>query len=350
MKKFVLALLTIALMMGMSGMAFACEEGGCYEPTFTYGELDLTVGAIAGGIDGDVETIPNGMAIGVGGAGALAGGNLSGFIINGEISGETGVVAGGLTNTETHVYNPNLGDHSIGVVSVTENYAIVGGEMTGGVDPGYLGYGVVGGILAGGAAQGSLNVSVLGASPIYFESNGLTGGSASQGSVGSFEGYIALMSGGDYGWCRPINSRAGAGISAEIVMNGYSYSESYRFIAEDNGATTEGMGTFVGAGTTVDSNMNSWERYQGAAYADAYICGVWEASGNVNTITVQGIPGVGGSIAAANGRYYGTGGLGSNYSGSATGYSQTTMTTVAGMQGAINTANAGMTVSSTISK
>jgi len=219
--------------------------------------------------------------------------------------------------------------------------------------------------IRGFAAQGTLNVSALGESPIFFETEGFTGGIAAYKDllVGFFEGYAFAASGPDY-WnceivgyrcgrcgCRPIyrpvkhDSKAGAGMGAEIEMFGSSYSESYRYVNYDCGTKTEGMGTNVGAFTTVYSHGYDydWDKGLSCSYAD--VDGGWIAAGGAASLTVQEGP-AGNAKASAIGIYVGCGQLGDNYNGSAEGYTNTSVTTFNGMGGSINQASSGMVVNS----
>ena len=56
-----------------------------------------------------------------------------------------------------------------------------------------------------------------------------------------------------------MDSNANAGAYASINMYGNSISESYRYVSEENGTKTEGMGTNVAAFTTVESSGYSYK-------------------------------------------------------------------------------------------
>jgi len=252
--------------------------------------------------------------------------------------------------------------------------------------------GAVGGEISGFAAQGTLNGSALTESPKYFDTEGLTVGVAGQGSIGSFEGGAYALSGPDYttkewvrvgglykkcnpgqgcrtkffkqyppqgqGWrkvkdiygCVTVNndSKAGAGAGASITMWGGSYSESYRAVDWNDGTKTEIMGTNVGAYTNIESSGYNYDWDKGLGYADSNISGGWKAAGGVASVTIQDAPGIGGAIATATGVYAGSGPLNTNYAGSVHGGTYTSVTTVNGMNGSINSAGATMSVTSTV--
>ena len=143
--------------------------------------------------------------------------------------------------------------------------------------------------------------------------------------------------------------KAGAGAGAGIDMYGWSYSESYRAIDNFDGGKTESMGTFVGAGTEVNSYGYDYDWDKGCiARSGARVDGGYIAAGGAATLTVQS-NGYGTAKAVAVGGYVGAGQLGSNYQGSAVGYSKTSITTLDGFNGSINSASAGMQVTSAAS-
>jgi hypothetical protein len=138
-------------------------------------------------------------------------------------------------------------------------------------------------------------------------------------------------------------------------MQGYSLSESFRFVDEDGDARTEGMGTLVSTGTTVNSHRNvsldstAFDCYgcrHFRSYAWGNVHGGFGAGGVAATRTVQ-LSESGMASAEANGTYFGGGRLGCNYNGNATGHSMTSITKIEGMRGSISSSSAGMTVTST---
>ena len=112
---------------------------------------------------------------------------------------------------------------------------------------------------------------------------------------------------------------------------------------------TEGMGTNVGAYTTVSSYGFEESRSCGClSGASTYLDGGWQAVGGANSVTIQTNP-TGAAMASAVGVYSGSGNLGTGFNGSAVGYTNTSMTTLNGYTGSINTASAGMKLTSTVS-
>ena len=345
MKKglFTSCIMAIAIISFMVVPAFA---GG-----WNFGTLDIETKAGAAAIDSDFKTIPNGAAFGVSGATGKAKADANGFVLNGTVEGEVDALGGGLTVTDSYrLHNPVSGvDASIGVGSSSTSQANTAASVKIKVDPDRHGFGVVDADISGFAAQGTLNASGLKESPIYANgTTGFTGGISAQGSVGGFEGDAWAMSGPDYrGWCRPVDSKAGAGMGAEITMVGGSYSESYRFFDKDGNITTTGMGTNVGAFTTVTSHGYDYDWDRGLACSDADVNGGFKVVGGAASITKQNAPGTGVAVAKALGVYSGSGRLGSTYNGSAVGYTHTTVATVDGMKGSIVSSGAGMKVTST---
>jgi len=344
MRKKIFAIVIASLFLLTSSIAFACGPFGC---------LDVDAKAGSAAIDCDARLIPNGGAFGISGAigGAKAGAD--GFVFNGTVEGDVDAWGGGLTVTDAYRFNPHMGDKSIGVGSSSESYALTGAKLKIKVDPGYFGFGEVDGHLCGFAAQGTLNASGLIESPKYFDTEGFTGGIAGQGSIGGFSGGAFAVSGPDIKICRwKIDSKSGAGAGAEIAMSGGSYSESYRFVDWSGcgpGSTkTEGMGTVVGAYTNIESYGYDYDWDKGCSESGACLRGGYMVAGGAATKTVQDAPGCGGAKASAVGFYVGAGSLGTNYNGSAIGYSNTSVTTMNGMNGSINTASAGMSVTSKI--
>jgi len=346
MKKL-LVLSLVAAMAIFGTNAFADVIGG----------FGAAVQAKSGAVDFDAKLIPNGGAFGISGAGGLAAGQTAGGVFNGTVGGEVSVIGGGTTDKDAYQFNPDIdADKKIGVGSSTHNNAITGGSLKLNVDGGkYLSIGGAEGTIGGVAGQASLDASGLGKSPKYFsKTDGFTGGIAGQGSIGAFEGAAYVISGPDYkerDRCKSywVDSKAGAGMGAEIEMIGRSYSESYRFVDWNNGTKTEGMGTNVGAYTTVNSYGYDYDWDKGLAKAGAELDGGFAAAGGAATMTVQGNQ-YGTAKAIAVGAYKGHGSLDTNYEGSAVGYSSTSVTTIYGAKGSINSASAGMQVTSKISK
>lgn len=300
-----------------------------------HGSLNVKVKAGSYGIDGDSAWIPNGGAFGISGAVGRAKGKANGHVYNGSIVGDVSVAGGGITTTSAYRFHPGIGDRSIGVGSVSDSYAHTSGDLYVDTTPGgFWSYGRAGGHIAGSAAQGTFNASRVGESPIFFSTDGESKGFAAQGSVG---GFIGAARTGHIG-C--FNGKPGFA-SASIDMNGGSYSESYRFVDYNHGSITEGMGTNVGAYTEVTTAGRSSRR-------NGFVAGGFVAGGVVGAKTVQADNFGGGAVAKANGVYYGGGSLNDDYIGSANGGTMTTVTTFRGYNGAINSASAGMNVTSVV--
>jgi len=359
--------------------ALACTGPLCYSTG------DFKAGAKAGdrSFDYDVKTIKGGAAGGLsygkGGALAIGGGH-----VNNATGGiDVTATGGGLSSTTTYKETLDVPDgftgefKSVKVGSVSEGVGVAGATLDLFIEtkpdiPGSSGY--AGGIIMGKAKQGTLNGSYI-VLTNKFDSAGFTGGVAGQGSKGHFFGVAFVGSSGDGedggyfysggeaggpGWYVKDNGTpAGkvkyfanghpegnsewtflgatqtpvvihnAGLNADISMQGMSYSESYRYRMIGDGWQTEGLGTNVGAMTDVVTSGN--------------VAGSFTAHGGATTLTVQN-----GAVAGAVGSYSGGGTLGSGYTGSAVGYSSTSTTTFTGMNGSVNTAAAGMKVSSQV--
>jgi len=323
MKKLLFALIIVGLIFaGTPAFSFDVSQG------------DLGTGAIAGGgaVDFDTKTTHwilggNGGAFGVSGAGGVAGAQAFGKVLWGDASANLYATGGGLTQTDAYnVYFPK-GFLSIGVGSSSSNEAVAGAGSQ------IAAKAFIGGVettIGGAAGQGTLNGSYM-TEPIWgFSSEGKTFGIAGQGSVGAFAG----------GALAPTLFWFGtdAEIGATIHMLGASGSESYRYAEYlGDGAWKEGFRTDVMAQTLVETD--------GTDSGLAFVEGGFVAGGGAKTVTVQ-TNNYGGAAAFATGHYSGSGQLGDNYSGHAIGYSETSSIQVKGMKGSINSAAAGMSVSS----
>jgi len=369
-------------------------------PAFAgFGYVNVDTSAKSGQFDFDWKPIPNGGAVGVTGSCGKSEAEANGFVLNGSVGADIGATGGGVGYTDAYRFNPHLGDKSIGVGSFSYAHANTGAYADVYVDPSRRGFGIVGGQIQGCAVQGTLNASYLTESPIHFtNTTGFTGGIAGQGSIGSFEGGVFAVSGPDYktteyvggeaggpGWYSKVygnghlgrpkyfpnghptgesdwrfrgaeevvtnhNSQASAGVGANIDMEGFSYSESWRYVDLGCGWKTEAMGTNVGAETHITSSKYNYDWANGLACANSCVRGGWSAVGGAATKTVQ-TDGVGGyASASAVGFYTGQGSLGTNFDGSAHGYSQTSITSFNGMNGSMISSSAGMHVTSQVSR
>jgi len=360
MKKLFLVIGLVALL----GVVPAFAGDNHDEAALTFGAYDIEARTYDGAIDYDHQHIPNGFAGGISAAGGFGQATSEGFIFNGMVEGEVNTFNGGVTRTNSYRFNPGIGDKSIGVGSSSDGSAITSADAKIKVDPdGKLIFGFI--PTAGGAAdarikgiagQGTANVSGLTGSPKFgWESDGHTGGIAVQGSVGGFEGEAYALSGPDYtkkwyhktGKCRghwhrdDIDSKAGAGMGAEVAMQGGSTSESYRYIDWFDGGKTEGMGTNVESWTNVQSSGYAYDWDKGLSTSNANLNGGWVAGGFAASKTHQE-----NASASAKGYYFGAGQLGTNYQGSAIGGTYTNVTTFEGYKGSFQGAGANMSVTS----
>lgn len=329
-----IAMATMIAVSGFMNPVLACTGPNCEAA----GNFNISVFAKGGGLSGDIEIIPNGIAGGFGLTGGVAKGGATGEVTTfkfgrktislGETGAEVGVWAGGATKTVGYSFNPvtceTPFDIGIGVGSWTHNIATTGGTLEGHV----LGLGYSAGTIAGITGQKSFNGSLLTGSPLSaWKSTGVTYGVAGQSSLGGFTGYGISAGFGSYD------------VGADIYMSGKSGSESWRAIDFFDGGKTEYMGTNVFASTLVETSAYANDK----GIAKAGIDGGFTAKGDVATKTTQAVNG-GTAVAKANGGYTGSGDLGCNFLGSAVGYSQTSATTLNGYNGSIMSSNAGMTV------
>ena len=348
----------IASIFLMTGVAFAgLNSSGDSGSAIGFGGYNIGTFDIGGGYMMDGKSIDNGFAGGIGAGGGIAGTDAQGLILNGSVEGEVTSVAGGFGRTNVYRLSKydvfdcgSAPDKFIGVGSRSDAYAITGASFKIKVDPAGEFPTAGGGTTAsmfGVAGQGTLNVSGVGSSPLEdWKTEGFSGGIAAQGSVGGFVGGGYAISGPDCRChCWRVDSKAGASADAEIEMSGYSISESYRFMNDDGAYHTEGMGTRVAAGTDVTSYGYDHDRDNGLATSDSCLKGGFIAAGGVAAKTVQVLPGSGLATAHAVGMYAGAGTLGGNFSGSANGYTNTSITTLSGMNGSISSSSAGMYVS-----
>jgi hypothetical protein len=399
-KMFMLLILFLSIAVG-SNVALA---NGDYYSHFGYGAFDINASSIGGGIDFDKTHTPHyweAGAFGISGAGGLARSSADGFIINGMVEGEVTTIGGGLTgtNAEKGFYNVPFGK-GLYVGSSSLNRAVTGGSIRVKVDPdGKLIFGFIptaggaaSGEMSGIAGQGSLNASGMGDGPVL-RNDGFTGGIAGQGSIGMFSGGVFAVSGPDYKDYRnpvysggedggagyylkvkghrtgrvkyfrnghpddpsewvflgankeypEIDSKAGAGVGAEIDMVGGSSSYSWREFSDHNGVRTEAMGTNVSAFTQITSYGYNYDWDKGLGCSYSYLQGGWVAGGGVASMTK-----IGGARSSAVGYYMGSGNLNNNFDGQAIGYTNGSVTTVQGMNGSITQAGAGMSVTSNV--
>jgi len=302
---------------------------------------NLKTGAVAGSAVFDSDVAPNGFieslgfgiaggnggAFGISGAGGIGHSEAKGGVKWGTAGANLTATGGGLTATDSYLIPFPNGLLSIGIGSRSVTQAVAGATADANAK------GLIGGVtseIGGIAAQGTLNGSYLSEDAWgVMKTDGFTGGIAGQGSIGHFEGKALA---GSILWF-PGSTH----LNANVDMLGESVSESYRYIKIDGSTRTEGFGNSVGAWTEIDSSMDS--------SGIACLQGGFVAGGTAKSLTVQS-NGNGGAMAYAVGNYSGSGNLGTNYQGSAVGYTATSITTVDGMKGSINSSAAGMHVTS----
>ena len=313
--------MTAAAMLLMGGSAFAAD-------------FDVNTGVIGGAISADAQALPflSGGALGLGGAVGTADADGSGFIAFGDVEGNVGVVGGGLSSTTSYTYTPGIGDVSIGVGSATNTEAVTGAHLDVAVGGAF---GAAAADADGFAAQGSVNASSVDDSPIYFNSAGSSDGVAAQASFGGFESEVAAGT---------LVGNADASADVDITMAGKTHSQSYR--AVDFGTVrTETMGTNVSTTTEIMTNTDTDTNSAGFAGSYADVDGGARAFGGNQAETSQ-LTGTGAALAQTEGAYSGGTAVGGNYLGTSYGYTQTSATTVNGMNGSIMNASAGQTVHS----
>lgn len=361
MKKIFLSLIVVLL---MAGTSFACQEGGCDEGEgFAAGVFATDTDSFGYGLSADGRILPgfSGAAGGIGGAIGFSEAEADGFVFDGDVGGNVNTVGGGFSTTEAYRFSPHIGDVGVGVGSWTETSATTGAHVDVNVNP-EQGLGGAAGHISGFTAMGSLNGSIVGPSPRRdWDSDGYSVGVAGQGAFGGFEGDVLVEAGPDVDYWRwqggfcgghwvhvQHDSRAGAEAGAQIDMNGYSVSESYRFIDNNRGFHTEGMGTYVEAGTQVTATGYASDYDHGIANANSGVYGGYVAFGGAATQTVQSND-TGAAQANAVSAYVGAGELNTQFNGSASGYSSTSLTTSNNMNGSVASSSAGMQVHSSVS-
>lgn len=328
MKK-IFALIFAVCFVFAGSAAMACDGPGCNDQMVGSGNFDIDVFAIGGGADADlrfdcgVPGITGGLAV----AGGVGAGEGSGFVQTtnvwtwvgpkwynwgwrplalGTSKGYVGVTAGGLANT--YAIPGGTASEAIGQAGVFGGVEVVG---------------LAGAEVCAGAIAGEATVDFS----TGFKHGGFTGGLAGQGAVGGLVGGAAAFGLGS------------ADFEGDIFMYGNSYSASWSKLSESGPYVTKALGTNVGASTEVISSKTMSD----CGLATAFVDGGYIAAGLAKTCTVQLAPG-GLAKASAIGVYEGCGPLGTNFYGSANGYSVTSVTTIPGWNGSINSAASGMTV------
>lgn len=310
-KNFLIAVCMVAL---MAAPAFSWGGGG-----FGQGKIDLDVSASDQGFDFDLGYDFGSRTTGIGEAGAFGNtiGKVDGKIFNGKIEGTIEIVGGGVAGS-SHVHYPG------GLMSSSQAAGNITGKLDLSVSPKF-GLGVVCGSFSGIAGQETFNTT--------FNKNTL--GVVAQYSTGSIIGDASVFG--------SLYQKAGAWADAGIIMTGESFSFSQKW--SENGIN--GARTDVGAWTEVESFgfVGTFNDFCLLSGANANVGGNWTAGGTALSITE-----IGGAQATAFGAYSGSGSLNQNYSGEAVGFTAGQTQTFKGMNGSINTAAAGMSVTSIVSR
>jgi hypothetical protein len=328
MKKM-LAVLTVGAFLMAPAFAFATD---CQGPECSAkGKIDMEVFAAGGAIDAQGALITmggpiSGAAGSIEAAGGIGAAQAKGGSFFGKVDGKIGVTAGGIVDGDAEVFNPGIGDVSIGVRTYGEGHAAAGGY----VDLKALGLSGAEGTFGAAAGEATLSGSIIGPSPLFgWESYGLSLGIAGQGAGA----YVAGAAGTALFGC--------VDVGGTIIMDGSSGSASYRSIDWlGNGFKRETMGTNVQANTTVRS-VNLINDVHGISTGG--VSGGYVVAGVAASKTIQATNG-GVASAKALGTYNGSGELGCSFNGSAVGGTQTTAMTLNGGSGAIMSSSANMAV------
>jgi hypothetical protein len=339
----IVSTITLGAFLAMAPMAFATsEQNGCDGPNCSVsGNFDISTLAAGGNVDADLQFIPFGAAGGLSAGGGVAFGEAEGEFETGRIWGWVGPkwynfgwktvalgsagadltsIAGGGADTETGRYfDFDREGIEVGVYSFSNGHGITGGSL----DVDAFGLAYSGGLIGGIAGQATLDASGLTTYPWIYDSKGITGGIAGQGSVGGFIG------GGI------VAGLGSAEVGAQVDMYGHSYSNSYRGITWSG---TEYLGTQVAAYTTI----NTFGYKDTCLVGCAYLEGGYVVAGGATAATMQKTPS-GMASANATGVYTGKGDLNCNFNGSAVGYTNTSATRT--LNGSVMTSSAGMRVS-----
>lgn len=378
----IFALLFAVLFVFTASNAFAngCVGANCSDEMSGSGNYNLGVSAGGYGVQGDLRCndgipgVTGGLAI----AGGIGSGEGSGWIktmdvwvwvpeyttvdnvwekeVNGRGNGKYGAERG----YDRNIYdnsgpNENSGWYKIGTVTYISGYHREKQPLALGTSAGYVGViagglahtyaipggtasaaigqaGVWGGVEVKGLAGGEVCAyAIAGEATVDFSTGfkygGFTGGIAGQYAIGGLVGGAGafLCGSGDF--------------EGNIFMYGNSYSQSWGSSTESGPFVVNSLGTNVGASTTVISTKSVEDHGFGYAFVD----GGYTAGGLAATCTTQPAPN-GFAKASAVGVYQGCGPVGTNFYGSANGYSTTSVATIAGWSGSINSAASGMSV------
>ncbi len=326
-------IITLALLISVPA-ALACHGPECGEGE---GNFKIKAKAYGKGFDIDGKLIKRGAAGGLSSAKGYTTGGARGYVYNADASGKIDVSGGGLASTTAYKFDPEVGDHGKGVGSSSYAY----GETTASLKlkaknaDGWYDWGFAHGGFHGCVRQLTLDGSII-VNGKKWDSKGLSAGVAGQMASGHIYGDAMVDSW--IGYNGKVNLKAG------IIMDGASYSESYRFVAEEDGVRVEGMGTNVGARTDVET----FRKVKSKGWGYGYVGGSFNAKGGAAALTVQKNDN-GKAVALAVGTYQGSGRLGCNFSGSVQGGTYTNAMKVEGMNGTVMSSGASMSVSSHMS-
>ena len=396
MKRFTAILASLFMLAALATPAFANDtlfpEPVTDGPATGIGILGVTSDAGNFGWSWESKDYSDGFFFGGGIAGGEGDASVGGVVFDGTIGAETFALGGGLS--ETTILSRQIEGGAV-AGSMTRNHAAFGAGVAGFVDPDDGG-GILFGSFSAFGGQGSINSSG-GVEDSGWNSTGSTKGVGAQGSIGYMEGGGILLAGpdqigdgetfyrggqsGDPGYyvkvkgkkknigkikyfpnghpkkmseweflgaekVNGVDSEIGGARGGTVFMSGVSMSESYRFQTVEGDATTEVMGTNVGAATRVTSELFVSGYKDGCAIGCGSIRGGYLAGGVAASHTRMEYEN-GHADAKAFGLYVGGGQIGSTYDGSAAGYTQTSITTVDGMNGSINRSSSSMRVTST---
>jgi len=288
MKKLMMSFMVVCMVAFMATGVFAQSNSGS---GFFYIDANANESVIGG-----VYNSNNGITAG---SGYIANGEsdvcaVGGVLLYGSASADINAVGGALGNSYNYTFENGYG-------SFSESNGITSGS----IDTETSGLGAAGGVITGNTSQGT------GAFSYLENSSGFT----DQYASGDIFGVSVGVMGCDFD------------ASAKIEVSGHSQSASYRFGDENT----------IGSGNYVKSETNVNTEKSGIA------CGHWNAGGIASTQSSRE-----GANASAFGQYSGSGNLSTDFSGSASGYTRTSTTTVPGMNGSVKRASSGMSVSSKI--
>lgn len=327
-KKSILGIV-LSVLLALSAPAMACDNY-----TNVAGNFDIDVSAYQTVYDYDALYIPGGGASGGGNSyadtDASAQGAFSSFriwghrIALGSVEGKVSVTSGALMESDSRFYAPEIEGcgYGIGVESRTEAIGITAGHL----DLSVLGFAAAYGDLSGYAGEYTGDGSYMS------NRNGLTSGYSTQEASGSFDGGAVVAGIGS------------ADIDVNIKLSGVSVSQSYKTTTFGENSITKTLGTNSAINTVVETSGSAEDYLIGIACLN----GGWNASGNIGSMTTQMTRG-GNTMATMQAGYCANGSLNTNFNGTATGYTATSITKINGLKGSINSSYAGATVTANMS-